>query len=250
MLYVFIFIEYKQKDRAMIPFRIAKQRTVAASSAFTVFVNMAIDTHIYHLPIYFQAVHGTTAEKSGIHLLPYLDSNIIATVASGSCVSYFGYYVPFMWLGGILLTVGSGLLHTLGRYSTTAQWAGYEVLTGIGFGIGFQIPYSAVHVVLPKEDVAIGTLGGALAVSIAQNILTNSLIQNLKSIPGLNSTEIVALGAANLRNAVPPGHLDVVLDAYSDALSKTLVLPIAAAGLAFISSLGMEWRKIEEKPET
>ena len=72
----------------------------------------------------------------------------------------------------------------------------------------------------------------------------------MKNIPGLNSTEIVALGAANLRNTVPPRYLDVVLDAYSDALSKTLVLPIAAAGLAFMSSLGMEWRRVEEKSKT
>ncbi|KAM3155704.1 Aspyridones efflux protein [Botrytis cinerea] len=275
MIFCFLTVEFKLKDgqvlakssvhhnymmlthctRAMIPFRIASQRTVAASCLFTVFVNMAIDTHIYYLPIYFQAVRGTTAEQSGIRMLPYLGSNILATIVSGASVSRFGYYVPFMWMCGIIFTAGCGVLHTLGRFSTTAQWAGYEVLTGFGFGIGFQVPYTAVQIVLPTEDVPIGNslpvfsqaLGGALAISIAQNILTNTLSQELKMIPGLDSSEIIALGAKNLTSTVPSEYLDGVLDAYTYALSRTLILPIAAAGMAFVCSLGMEWRKVEKK---
>ncbi|KAJ8071259.1 hypothetical protein OCU04_001594 [Sclerotinia nivalis] len=102
LIICFVAVEFKRKDEAMIPFRIAAQRTVAASCLFTVFVNMAIDTHIYYLPIHFQAVRGTTAEQSGIRMLTYLCSNILTTVVSGAGVSRFGYYVPFMWTCGIV----------------------------------------------------------------------------------------------------------------------------------------------------
>ncbi|TGO68419.1 hypothetical protein BOTNAR_0025g00510 [Botryotinia narcissicola] len=184
---------------AMIPFRIASQRTVAASCLFTVLFNMAIDTHIYYLPTYFQAVHGTTAEQSGIRMLPYLRSNILATI----------------------------------------------------------VPDTAVQIVLPTEDAPIGNsspvfsqaLGGALAISIAQNILTNTLSQELKMIPGLDSSGIIALGAKNLTSTVPTEHLNGVPGAHTYALSRTLILPIAAAGMAFVCSLGMEWRKVERKIE-
>ncbi|THV53879.1 hypothetical protein BGAL_0040g00410 [Botrytis galanthina] len=132
---------------------------------------------------------------------------------------------------------------------------GYEVLTGFGFGLGYQVPYTAVQIVLPAEDVPIGNsllvfsqaLGGALAISIAQNILFNTLSQELKMITGLDSTEIIALGAKDLTSTVPIEYLNGVLGAYTYALSRTLVLPIAAAGMAFVSSLGMEWRKVEKK---
>ncbi|TGO46765.1 hypothetical protein BCON_0309g00090 [Botryotinia convoluta] len=141
------------------------------------------------------------------------------------------------------------------NFHTTAHWVGYEVLTEFGFCIGFQVPYTAVPIVLPTEDVPIGNslpvfsqaLGGALAISIAQNILTNTLSQELKIIPGLNSSEIIALGAKNLTSTVPTEYLDGVLDAYTYALSRTLILPIAAAGLAFVCSVGMEWSKVEKK---
>ncbi|ATZ46819.1 hypothetical protein BCIN_02g01710 [Botrytis cinerea B05.10] len=237
MIFCFLTVEFKLKDGAMIPFRIASQRTVAASCLFTVFVNMAIDTHIYYLPIYFQAVRGTTAEQSGIRMLPYLGSNILATIVSGASVSRFGYYVPFMWMCGIIFTAGCGVLHTLGRFSTTAQWAGYEVLTGFGFGIGFQVPYTAVQIVLPTEDVPIGNSLPVFSQALGE----------LKMIPGLDSSEIIALGAKNLTSTVPSEYLDGVLDAYTYALSRTLILPIAAAGMAFVCSLGMEWRKVEKK---
>ncbi|KAF7885090.1 hypothetical protein EAF00_010908 [Botryotinia globosa] len=248
-------IKRGQKTWARIPFRIASQRTVAASCLFTVLVNMAIDTHICYLPIYFQAVRGTTAEQSGIRKLPYLGSIILGTIMSGASVSRFGFYVPLMWMCGIIFTAGCGSLHTLGRSSTTAQWVGYQVLTRFGFGIGFQVPYTALQIVLPNEDVPIGNslpvfsqaLGDALAISIAQNILTNTLSQELKMIPGLDSSEIIELGAKNLTSTVPTEYPTGVLGAYTYALSRTLILPIATAGMAFVCSLGMEWRKVEKK---
>ncbi|TGO12765.1 hypothetical protein BTUL_0082g00090 [Botrytis tulipae] len=197
LILCFLAVEFELKDGAMIPFRIASQRTVAASCLFTVLVNMAIDTHIYYLPIYFQAMRGTAAEQSGIRMLPYLGSNILAII----------------------------------------------------------VLYTAVQIVLPTEDVPIGNsllvfsqdLGGALAITITQNILTNTLSHELKMIPSLDSSEIIELGAKNLTSAVPTEYLNGVLGAYTYALSQTLILPIAAAGMAFVCSLEMEWRKMEKK---
>ena len=50
------------------------------------------------------------------------------------------------------MAVGSGLICTLNTQSNAAHWISYEVLTGIGSGIGFQIPYTAVSVVLPEGE--------------------------------------------------------------------------------------------------
>lgn len=117
---------------------------------------MAIDTHIYYLPLYFQAVDGTSASTSGVRILPYLATMIVAAVVSGSCISLFGYYVLFMIFGSALFTVGSALLHTLGANSGLVHWVGYQLLSGIGFGMASQIPYSALHVVLDVKDLPTG----------------------------------------------------------------------------------------------
>ncbi|TEY44965.1 hypothetical protein BOTCAL_0339g00070 [Botryotinia calthae] len=172
-------------------------------------------------------------------MLPYLGSNILATIVSGASVSRFGYYVPFMWMCEIIFIAGCGVTYTLGRSSTTAQWAGYEVLTGFGFGNGFQVSYTAVQTVLPTEDVHIGNSLPVFSQALGE----------LKMIPGLDSSEIIALGAKNLTSTVPTEYFDGVLDAYTYALSRTMILPIAVAGMAFVCSLGMKWRKVEKETE-
>ena len=237
---------------ATIPLRVFRQRSLMASCLFTALINMAADTQIYYLPFYFQAVKNTSAEASGIRILPYLVAVFCTAVVSGSCITAFGHYVPFMWLGAAVLTVGCGLIHTLDLASNEGQWFGYQVIAGVGFGTAFQIPYSVVHVVLCAEDVPMGNslvvffqaLGGALAVSIAQNILTNSLGQRLRLIPGVDSASLIAVGATDISSRVPVSLVSTVREAYSFALSRTYILPIAAGGAAFLCSLFMEWRSI------
>ena len=214
---------------------------------------MAIDTHIYYLPFYFQAVKDTSAEGSGIRMLPYILAVFLTAVGTGALMTTFGHYAPLMWLGASVLTVGCGLIHTLRLASTMGQWFGYEVLTGVGFGMAFQIPYTVVQVVLPKEDLAMGNslivffqaLGGALAVSIGQNVLSKTLFQELVKIDGIDATEVVAFGAANLSSNVPPAFLETVKEAYSAALSQTYILPVVSSGVAFFCSLAIERKVIE-----
>ncbi|KAL8922649.1 MAG: hypothetical protein Q9172_003489 [Xanthocarpia lactea] len=190
-------------------------------------VNMAIDTHIYYLPFYFQAVQSTSVQGSGTRLLPYLISVFSTALATGILITTFGYYVPLMWLGAALLTIGCGLIQTLHVGSPTADWFGYQVLTGIGFGMAFQIPYTAVQVVLPAEDLPMGNalvvffqaLGGALAISIGQNVLSSSLHSQLAQIPQVDPKQVITDGATRIVSRVVPKLRRV---AYSVALSRTL----------------------------
>lgn len=246
------------RDRATIPLRILLKRSMAFSCLYIGFVNMAIDTHIYYLPFYFQAVKGTTAEGSGIRILPYLVSVFTTALVTGTLITTFGYYVPFMSLGALVLTAGCALIQTLHVQSSEGQWFGYQVLTGIGFGMAFQIPYSAVQVVLSPDDLPVGNalvvffqaLGGALAVSIGQNVLSNVLLRQLERLPQINASGVIAAGATNLSAGIaniPPALLEPVRAAYSFALSRTYILPIAAGGVAFFCSLGMENRTVKKK---
>ena len=53
-----------------------------------------------------------------------------------------------MVLSTIVGSIGAGLLSTIGLNTSTVHWAAYMVITGIGIGIGVQLPYTAVQVVL------------------------------------------------------------------------------------------------------
>ena len=214
---------------------------------------MTIDTHIYYLPFYFQVIKGTSAANSGIRILPYFVSVTMSAVVTGSCVTAIGIYVPFMWLGSIMLTVGSALLHLLNTESTTSRWIGYQLLTGIGFGMAFQVPYTALHATLSPEDLPIGNslivffqaLGGAVAVSAAQNILSHTLLQRLELVSGVDPKTIIATGPTMIRSVVPPGLTDTVVRAYSYSLSEAFLLPVTGAGACFLCSLAMEWKSVK-----
>jgi hypothetical protein len=217
---------------------------------------MALYTHIYYLPFYFQAVKGTSAEGSGIRTIPYLVGMTIASIAVGGLVTAFGVYVPFTWAGSAIFTVGSGLIYTLKVHSSTGTWIGYQILAGVGAGMCVQIPFIAVQVVLNKKDMPTGnattiffnSLGGAISISIAQHIFSNTLIKEIpKHAPGVKPETIVQAGATHIRDVVTPAQLPGVLEAYNIAVTTAYILAIACAGIAFLCSLLYEWKSVKGK---
>ena len=210
---------------------------------------MAIGVHVYYLPFYFQSVLGVTAQESGIRTLPYLMALLISPMISGALITIVGYYVPFMWIGSTLLTVGSGLLFTLGTDSTSGQWIGYQFLAAFGAGICRQIAFSAVPLVFDNDDLATASalvafcnsLGPTLAICVGQSIFTNKFMQKVALIPEIDASTVVNGGAYNLGALVPTKLLEPVRQAFEYALTRAFVLSIGSSGAAFFSSLAMEW---------
>jgi hypothetical protein len=54
-------------------------------------------------------------------------------------VGKLGYYLPFSVAGAILIAIGNGLLATLSPSTSTGKWIGYQILLGVGRGIGLQM---------------------------------------------------------------------------------------------------------------
>lgn len=214
---------------------------------------MGFQTHVFYLPFYFQAVRGTSAEGSGIRVIPYLVANIMASLVVAASITRWGYYTPFMYAGAPVFAVGSGLLVLLKANSSTGTWVGYQLLASIGGGACMQIPFISVQVVLAKRDLPTGTalvffansLGSAIAVSADQNILTNVLVGQLRlRVPEIDPASVLAAGAAGVRSTVPSAMVEAVLLAYNYAVTRVMILPAVVAAVAFVVSLGMEQRRV------
>lgn len=250
LLCIFAIIQYYQKDKAIVPYRVLMQRTVAFSCLFIVSIMLASTSIVYYLPFYFQSVKGFSAHKSGIYNLPFVVTNSFFSFAGGIAISKTGIYVPYMWAGSAILCVGCGLLYTLNAGSGNAAIIGFQLIASAGYGLCVQVPFTAVQV-LPESDIPIGNglmaffqgLGGALAVSAAQTIFSNTLHRELDDIPNVNANVIISYGATNFVKKVDPSLLHDVKHAYEAATKDTFMLPIIGAGLAFLASLGVEWRR-------
>ena len=213
-------------------------------------------SHVFYLPFYFQAIKGTTAEESGIRTIAYLVSSTLGSIVTGTLITVLGIYAPFTWIGSLLFAIGSGLLYTLTVSSPPRAWIGYQLLAGLGAGAGVQIPFVAVQVVSSAHDMPtanacvlfFNSLGGALSVSIAQNMFVNTLAREVpRRAPGVDAQLVADAGATNLRAVVDPGVLGGVLEAYNRAVVTAFVLAIAAACAAFVVSLGFERRSVKGK---
>lgn len=210
----------------------------------------------FYLPFYFQAVKGTTAEGSGIRTIPYLVSLTLSSIVVGASITAIGTYVPFTWGGSAIFVVGCGMLYTLKVNSSAGIWIGYQILAGAGAGACAQIPFVATQVVLNKKDMPSGnaiaiffnSLGGAIAISVAQNIFSNTLISQIPKLTrNIDPAIIIGAGATNIRAVTPPEELPGVLEAYNVAVTSSFLLPLASAVVACLCSLLFEWRSVKGK---
>ena len=256
----FIVTQYITRDTtATIPARIICQRSVAFGSFFTFCIGSAMMTEVYYIPLWFQAIKGVTALKSGLMTLPMILSLVTASIICGALVQRIGYYTPFMYLGTVLISVGAGLLTTFTTTTGHSKWIGYQVVLGLGIGSSFQQANLAAQVVLAHRDVPTGTamiffsqtLGGAVFVSVGQNVFLDKLIARVQAtIPAsvVNPAIIAKTGATELRRIVPPAALPAVLEAYNWALMHgPMVVAVIVACFCAIGAAGMEWRNLKTK---
>ncbi|ENH75389.1 Putative HC-toxin efflux carrier TOXA [Fusarium oxysporum f. sp. cubense race 1] len=254
---LFVYIQIRQGEAALIRPRIISQRSVFLGCLFSALYQGAMTTQSYHLPFYFQAVKGVDPQSSGVDILPHGVTVTIATLITGSIITWLGYYVPFMWAGSAIFTIGAGLLYTISQNTPLARWFGYEVLAGAGFGIAIQIPIFAVQVVLVAGDIPLGTvliilsqaLGGSVGLSISQNVFQNSLRQRLNTIADIDIQAVIAAGGTDLEHVVSADSLAHVRDAFRYGISNAFLVSTALGGVAFLASIGMERKKIKSKKE-
>ncbi|KAI0022793.1 major facilitator superfamily domain-containing protein [Xylariomycetidae sp. FL0641] len=264
MALLFVGVEGWQGDKALLPPRFFRDRNVLCAMLLVFFFGASFFPLIYYLSLYFQAIQGDTAVEAGIKLLPLLIAVVVSSVLSGGLVTATGYYNPFILGEMALCAVGCGLIAAFfGLATPLAQWFGFQVLTGLGTGIGFQAGVVVVQNVLPRDLVPQGTacvqffqsLGGALFIAVAQTVFQNGLIAGLRRrAPQVAPALLINSGAGQIRQvlaAAGQGGDDVaeaVLRAYLQGLRNTFYISAAGAAAAFLVALGLQWKKIEKAP--
>lgn len=262
---VFVAWLHYKGEKALIPPRIIKQRTVAASCGAAFFIYGALLLQAFYLPIWFQAIKNTSAITSGVNMIPYMLTNALFSLLAGVFVSQNGLFAPPAIIGCAIGTIGSGLLATLQPDSNLGHWFGFEVLISAGLGMAIQQGFSAVQTALPLGEVPIGTaavvaaqsLGGAVFVSVGNTVLQDHLLSqtNQQAIPGVDLRAIFQMGATRFRDFIPPDQVAAVVQLYNDSLQGVWISAVPLCGCAFLCSLCMEWRSVrkdqakEEKEE-
>lgn len=250
LLICFAIVQRYKQDTATLPPRILNQRSILASSCFAFTIGATMITLVYYIPIYFQAIRGASAVDSGIRNLPLVLGLVVLSMFAGFTVQKTGQYAPFMIASSIVTSIATGCITFFKPDTPHPMWIGLQVMAGAGIGMGMQQPMLAVQAVLPKSDAPTGlsllflmlTLGGAIFVSVGENVLTNFLLDGLRSVPGVRPEVVVEAGATTLRDLVPAGSLAAVVEAYNSALVKVFYVAVGTACATILGSATIEWK--------
>jgi hypothetical protein len=256
---IFVFSQLKLGDKATLPPRLFKDRNILCAYLFAFFFGSGFFVLIFYMAIYFQSVKGSTATHAGIQLLPLLIATVFSSIATGGLITAIGYYVPVQIVCMILFSIGAGLLTTFDLHTPTAKWFGYQVIAGLGIGVGFQASVLIVQTVLPLADVPVATacvsffqsLGGALFIAVAQSLFQHGLTDNIaRGAPELDPQLFLRSGATQIRSILAELHaedrLDVVLQGYVDGLTHTFWITTACAIAALFVCFGLQWKNIKD----
>lgn len=255
---VFGYWQHYRQDSAILPLRILKQRSVYLSGLFSFCNSGSLFVLTYYLPIYFQAIKGANTLTSGVMSLALVGGLIIAGIGAGHITSWIGFFNPSMIASTILSAVGTGLVSTLQPRTSVAIWTSFQLLAGLGCGLGFQQPYIAVQTVVLGPDIPVSLvtigftqrLGNIIALAIAQNVFNSQLFAELKDqVPTINPDIVEKAGATDIVSSVPAQYLPAVLKAYSTALDRVFYIAVAFACLGAVGAFGVEWKSVKDKKD-
>ncbi|KAJ7116936.1 major facilitator superfamily domain-containing protein [Mycena epipterygia] len=243
---VWILWENYLGDRAMTPTVIFKSRSVYAIVAYCFLTRFSLLLFSYYIPIFYQAVRHHSATKSGIDILPFALGVTLTLISAGQLVGKFGYYWPFLIVAPMFLAVGSGLLYTINTSTSSAKIIGFQILAGVGTGMGMQNSFFAMQVEFRDNPKLLGQatsmasfaqfLGGTLGLGVAEPVFSSELAKYLLQFAPEAPAEIVKESPTAIYTALPAAMIPGVVRSYLEALRIVFVLGVPVAGLALLSA--------------
>ncbi|KAF5017385.1 hypothetical protein F66182_10691 [Fusarium sp. NRRL 66182] len=252
---LFLLVEIKVASHPFAPGHIIFDRSLFAcylANFFSVAGQMAV---IFFVPLFFQAVQGLSATKSGSLLVPGMTAGVTASLLGGWVIKRTGkFYFITMSAYALLLSLVIPLALSVWFRSTVGEVIGLVVMS---FGAGCAITTTLVGLLANAavEDTAVvvacsylfRSLGSSIGIStgsaVLQQVLRNQLAARLPN--GDEAREIEENVRQNLDyiKALPPNLADQVRSSYQVATLGALAL---ISIYLVISLLAAFW--IKERP--
>jgi hypothetical protein len=244
---LFVLIEWKIARYPITPLRIFKHRSNIASIGVCFCHGYVFIAASYYLPLYFQAVLGASPLLSGVYLLPYALSFSLTSVGAGILIKRTGKYLPPLWCGLTVMTLGFGLFIDLPFSRSWAKIILYQIVAGLGVGLNFQSPLLALQSMLKPSDIGTATatffftrvLSTAISVVIGGVVFSNRMQAHLPSlITDLGTETANALSGDSAGASVgivaelPDAQRETARTAFYESLRSMWIMYVAFAALA------------------
>ncbi|HLZ26325.1 MAG TPA: MDR family MFS transporter [Chloroflexota bacterium] len=232
---VFIWQE-RRAPEPLVPLWLFRQRAIGVSTLGGLLLGVALYGQSTFLPPFVQGVMGASPTLSGFVLASSSISWPLASGLGGRLLLRWGFRAPCV-LGGVVLTIGFGLLLTVTPESGLWAPAAISFVTGLGFGF-----YSVVIILAAQSSVGwqnrgvvtsanqfARNIGGTVGVSIAGAIFTAGVVTAAGT--GVNPNEILS---PEVRATLAAADLKFLQQVLADALRSVYVLFVGVAVLATV----------------
>jgi EmrB/QacA subfamily drug resistance transporter len=178
----------------ILPLPLFRDRLFAVAIIHGVLAGWAMFGSSSFVPLFVQAVLGTSATAAGITLTPMMLGWVVSSIIGSRLLLRVGYR-SIALVGMSLLALAMFLLSQIGVDSRQSVLMVYMALSGIGMGLSIPAFLIAVQSAVRREQLGTATstvqfsrsMGGTLGVSIMGAMLSMQLIsidQLLEPLPG------------------------------------------------------------------
>ncbi len=254
LLVVFVLVE-RRAEEPVIPLGLFANPIVRSAAITGLLAGMAMFGAITYVPLYLQAVTGTTATQAGWVLIPFVFGWVLFSIVSARLALRLGYRrVVLTGMGALVLAF---VLLSGWNESLTIRMAARDIsLAGVGMGMIFVPMLIAVQSAVPRSLLGSATslttffrtVGGAVGVAVMGAAMTHRLERGLAAV--------VATAPDGMRDSLRQlaAHPDLVVNpmtratlgadvlgqmrpALAHAVGAVFVVGLVIAVLALLSAL-------------
>jgi Na+/melibiose symporter-like transporter len=228
----------------ILPLPLFRDRLFAVACLHGVLAGWAMFGSAAYVPLFVQAVLGTSATEAGATLTPLLIGWVIASIIGSRLLLTVGYRTLAL-IGMVLLTIGSFLMSRIGTGTSPVTLV--VSLSLMGVGMGLSIPAFLIAVQSTVERRLLGTatstiqfsrsIGGVLGVSVMGVVLSMSLAANLQAA-GMDPATVSLNSLLDpIAQATASATLDATLrTALAGAIQNVFLLALIASVIGLIAT--------------
>jgi EmrB/QacA subfamily drug resistance transporter len=255
---VFVIAELKS-TQPIVPLNLFRNNAIAVSCVSGLLVGVSMFGAILFLPLYFQAVLGQSASKSGYLMLPMM---LMITIGSMFCGQLMARTGRYKWLALMGLAVHGIGAYLMSLMTLTTPWMVAMIYMVIaGTGLGFLMPVYTIAAQNAAEPRMMGvvtgvtqffrSIGGTLGAAIFNSILLMRYGNYLTAhIPNETSDEILQLlqnplklysGTEGGAVAHVPEAAAKVIPVVKDALVVALSNIFFDSAMVMLAAFALNW---------
>jgi MFS family permease len=243
LLVVFVIVE-RRVPEPVIPLALFKNPVLRAAALTGLLSGMAMFGAITYVPLYLQAVIGSTATQAGWVLTPFVLGWVVFSIVGARLVLRVGYRSVVL-AGMVALVLAFVLLAGWDDTLSRAAAAWHVALAGVGMGLVFVPMLIAVQNSVTRSQLGSATsltgffrtMGGAVGVAVRGAALTHRLERSLAGL--------LATAAPDLQQPLRwlAAHPDLVVNPTTRAALGEILLgqmrPVLAHAIGGVFVVGL-----------